>query len=78
MNDDYLLKPLPPKTLNRIKKIYYKGAKVQLVKMEDYQAPKVGAIGTVIKVDEYGSVKVLWDNGIILNVLNKIDKIRRI
>lgn len=78
MIDEYLLQPLEEKTINRIKRIYFIGAKVQLVKMDDYQAPKKGSFGTVIGVDRYGSIKVKWDNGVILNVLNKIDKIKRI
>lgn len=48
---------------------YPKGTRVELVKMDDVQAPPVGTKGTVIGVDDIGSIMVNWDNGSSLNVV---------
>ena len=47
---------------------YPKGARVELVRMDDPQAPPVGTKGTVLGVDDVGSILVAWDNGSGLNV----------
>jgi hypothetical protein len=39
-----------------------------MIQMEDPQAPPVGTKGTVIGVDDAGSIMVRWDNGSSLNV----------
>ena len=36
--------------------------------MDDPQAPPVGTKGTVLGVDDVGSILVAWDNGSGLNV----------
>ena len=41
---------------------------VELLRMNDVQAPPVGTKGTVIGVDDIGSVMVSWDNGSGLSV----------
>jgi hypothetical protein len=48
------------RTLNKyalegLRKAYPKGARVELLKMDDPQAPPVGTKGTVIAVDDIGS-----------------------
>ena len=40
-----------------------KGARVELLKMDDPQAPPIGTKGTVRGVDDIGSIMVAWDNG---------------
>ena len=47
---------------------YPKGTRVELVRMDDPQAPPVGTKGTVRGVDDIGSVMVAWDNGCGLSV----------
>lgn len=37
--------------------------------MDDVQAPPIGTKGTVVGVDDIGSLLVHWDNGSTLNVL---------
>jgi hypothetical protein len=37
--------------------------------MDDVQAPPVGTRGTVLGVDDIGSVMVHWDNGSSLHVV---------
>lgn len=36
--------------------------------MDDIQAPPIGTKGTVIGVDDIGSIMVRWDNGSGLNL----------
>ena len=55
-------------TVERIRKQYPVGCRVELVRMDDPQAPPVGTKGTVLGVDDVGSILVAWDNGSGLNV----------
>ena len=65
-------------TVERLRKEYPRGCRVQLVKMDDPQAPPVGTCGTVIGVDDIGSIMVNWDNGCGLSVAYGEDRCRRI
>ena len=60
--------------VEKLKKEYPKGTRVQLVEMDDFQAPPIGTKGTVIGVDDTGSIMVAWDNGSSLNVVYDVDK----
>ena len=53
---------------------YTPGTRVELLQMEDIQAPPVGTKGTVIGIDDTGSLMMRWDNGSGLNVLYGIDR----
>ena len=55
--------------VERIKKQYPVGCRVELVRMDDVQAPPIGTKGTVYGVDDSGSILVNWDNGSGLNVV---------
>ena len=55
---------------------YTPGTRVELLQMEDIQAPPVGTKGTVIRIDDTGSLMMRWDNGSGLNVLYGIDRCR--
>lgn len=56
-------------TIETIKKSYPVGCRVKLVQMDDIQAPPVGTKGTVLGVDDLGSILVKWDNGSGLSVV---------
>ena len=60
--------------VEKIRKEYPKGTRVMLVNMDDTQAPPLGTKGTVIGVDDTGSIMVAWDNGSSLNVIYNVDK----
>ena len=64
--------------LKYLRDSYPAGCRVELVKMEDNQAPPVGTQGTVRGVDDIGSLIVAWDNGSSLSVLDGIDKVRKL
>lgn len=52
--------------------------RVELVQMDDAQAPPVGTKGTVRGVDDMGSIMVAWDNGSGLNVVYGVDICRKV
>ena len=54
--------------VERIRSEYPAGTRVELVRMDDPQAPPVGTNGTVLGVDDIGSIMVAWDNGCGLSV----------
>lgn len=61
-----------------LRKQYPEGTRVKLVKMDDPQAPPMGTRGTVIGVDDIGSIMVRWDNGSSLNVIYGEDVVSKI
>ena len=71
---------LPNKeTLEKLRKEYPAGTRVELLHMDDAQAPPVGTKGTVRGVDDIGSLMVSWDNGSGLNVVfDGGDRVRKI
>ena len=46
--------------------------------MDDPQAPPIGTQGTVMGVDDIGSIMVAWDNGSGLNVVYGEDIVRKV
>ena len=64
--------------IERIKAEYPVGTRVELVKMDDMQAPPLGTRGTVIGVDDIGSIMVKWDNGSGLHIVYGEDECRKV
>lgn len=62
--------------VERIRAQYKAGARVELIEMDDPQAPPAGTRGTVIAVDDIGSLIVNWDNGCGLNAIPGKDRSR--
>ncbi|WP_307973627.1 DUF4314 domain-containing protein [uncultured Megasphaera sp.] len=60
--------------LEHLRSAYPAGTRIVLVKMDDAQAPPTGTKGTVVGVDDTGSILVHWDNGSTLNLLYGIDR----
>ena len=65
-------------TVDLIRNQYPAGTRVELVQMDDAQAPPVGTLGTVWGVDDTGSIMVHWDNGSGLNVVYGVDVCRKV
>lgn len=61
-----------------VRKEYPAGTRVELVSMDDPQAPPTGTRGTVMGVDDTGSLLMRWDNGSGLNVVYGEDSVRKI
>lgn len=63
-------------TVKRIREKYPVGTRVELLHMNDPQAPPVGTEGTVWGVDDSASIMVHWDNGSGLHVVFGEDQCR--
>lgn len=61
-----------------IRKNYPAGTRVELLEMDDVQAPPIGTMGTVIGVDDTGSLMVNWDNGSGRNVVYGMDRVKKL
>lgn len=64
--------------VEHIRREYPAGTRVELVRMDDVQAPPVGTLGTVIGVDDTASLLMRWDNGSHLNVVYGEDVVRKV
>lgn len=64
--------------IQKVKETYLPGMRIRLVKMDDFQAPPIGTEGTVLGVDDIGSIMVSWDNGSRLNVVLGEDEVENI
>ena len=65
-------------TIEMLRRQYPAGCRVELTQMKDPQAPPVGTLGTVIGIDDIGSIMVAWDNGSSLSVAYGEDHCRRV
>ncbi len=63
-------------TVERVRRSYPAGARVELIHMDDVQAPPAGTRGTVYAVDDTASIMVAWDNGCGLSVVFGEDECR--
>lgn len=63
--------------IEKIRKEYPIGTRVELIKMDDVQAPPIGTKGIVTGVDDIGSIMVRWDNGCGLHVIYGEDICRK-
>ena len=52
---------------------YPKGTMVELLSMEDAQAPPPGTLGEVQGVDDAGQILVHWQTGSTLNLIPDVD-----
>lgn len=64
--------------LKKLREEYPTGTRVELLKMDDFQAPPIGTRGTVDHIDDVGSISVKWDNGCGLNAVYGEDIVRKI
>ena len=65
-------------TVERVRREYPAGTLVELVKMNDVQAPPVGTVGEVLGVDDTASLIMRWYNGSGLNVVYGVDVVRKV
>lgn len=66
------------RTIDNMRLRFPRGCRVELVRMEDPQAPPVGTLGTVVAVDAIGTIHVKWDNGSNLGLVFGIDDCRAV
>ena len=72
------MRMISKEALQALRERFPKGTRVELVQMDDPQAPPIGTKGTVIGVDAIGSIMVHWDNGSGLNVVYGEDVCRKV
>lgn len=65
-------------TVERVRREYPAGTRMELIRMDDVQAPPPGTQGIVIGVDDTGSLLMRWDNGSGLNVVYGEDLVRKV
>ena len=55
---------------------YQEGMRIELIHMDDVQAPPAGTHGTIIAVDDVGDLIVAWDNGSRLKLIPGVDEFK--
>ena len=71
---------MTPEKLAELRKTYPKGCRVRLARMNDPYRPdlKEGTMGTVIGVDDLGTVHTAWDCGSSLGMVYGEDYAERV
>lgn len=64
--------------IERLRQDYPVGSRIELVRMDDPQAPPIGTKGTVRGVDDIGSIMVNWDNGSCLSAVYGKDIVKKV
>ena len=72
------MRVISKEALQALRERFPRGTRVELVQMDDPQAPPIGTKGTVEGVDDIGSIMVRWDNGSGLNVAYGVDVCRKV
>ena len=72
------MRMISKEALQALRERYPKGTRVELVQMDDPQAPPIGTKGTVISVDDSGTIHVKWDSGSGLGVAYGEDVCRKV
>ena len=67
-----------PEIIERLREGFPAGCRVELLRMDDVQAPPIGTLGTVVGVDSVGTIHVNWDSGCGLGCAYGEDACRRI
>jgi hypothetical protein len=71
------MRTISAEQLEALRKQYPAGTRVELLQMDDVQAPPFGTKGTIYGIDDTGSLLVHWDNGSGLNVIFGEDLVRK-
>jgi hypothetical protein len=72
------MRMIRPEQLELLRRTYPNGTRVELVRMDDVQAPPIGTKGTVYGIDDTGSLLIHWDNGSGLNGIYGEDIVRKV
>lgn len=62
--------------IEMFRKKYPAGTVVEIISIEDTQAPPAGILGTVWGVDDAGSILVRWQNGSSLSLIPEVNEFR--
>ena len=72
------MRTISKEQLQSLREKYPVGCRVELLRMDDIQAPAIGTKGTIIGVDDIGSIMVSWETSSSLSVVFGEDMCRRI
>ena len=65
---------ITPEELADLRRLYPSGCRVKLICMNDpYRDLEAGSMGTVVHVDDVGTIHVAWDCGSTLGVVYGVD-----
>ena len=70
------MKRLSKAQIEYLEEKYKPGTIVELIHMDDVQAPPEGTRGKVFGVDSLGDILVDWDNGSHLKIIPEVDSCR--
>lgn len=81
---EYSVKQIPthqtvlPKNpnVNELKLMFPMGTKIELIHMDDKQAPPPGTRGIVTSVDDLGTIHISWQTGSTLGLVYGVDKFK--
>ena len=59
-----------------LRKYYPRGTRVELLGMDDPQAPPMGTRGEILGVDDAGQLLVRWETGSSLSLIPGVDSFR--
>ena len=62
--------------LQRLREKYKPGTRVELLHMDDIQAPPAGTRGVIRGVDDAGDLLITWDTGSTLKLIIGVDDFR--
>ncbi len=62
--------------IDALRERYPRGTKVELLEMDDPQAPPTGTVGEVFVVDDAGQIIVRWETGSSLSLIPGVDSFR--
>jgi len=65
-------------TVESLRRSFPAGCRVILEEMNDRHAPPIGTKGTVMHVDDIGTIHVHWDNGSTLGAIYGEDVVSRV
>lgn len=72
------MRMISKEALQALRERFPKGTRIEVVKMDDPQAPPIGTKGTVLGVDDIGSIMVAWDSSGSLSVVWGEDICRKV
>lgn len=59
--------------IDELRTVFRPGARIVLESMDDPQSPPIGAVGTVLYVDDAGQIHVSWESGGSLSLIPGVD-----
>ena len=59
-----------------LRELYPRGTKVELLGMNDPQAPPTGTMGEILGIDDAGQILVRWATGSSLSLIPGVDSFR--